>query len=821
MKTKFAAVAFAAILTTACNNAPEEQVPTPDYADTVLINGKVLTVDNEFSVVSAIAIEGERIAAVGDNDAVSALIGDSTEVIDLQGKTVIPGLIDNHIHFIRMPQRWNLQARIDAVNSRVEALEIITAKAATMEPGEWIMVQGGWSESQFADEQGGFTLEELDAAAPNNPVFLQILYTHAYANTLAIEAVGADPANGSRLGNPYIVAEPPYGLLNEQMPPVSAEQLEQNVLDVIAALNKAGLTSVYDVGRPPEGDITLLDRMSENGPLNLRVWHTLKYQAYDPEGADAAIELINAATANSTDDYLGLLGVGEHVYLPMFDLPNVTEPYPDEVVADFGRVSRAAAEGGFRINEHSMMDVTIGSILDAWEEINEDIPLAPLRWSLEHVLTISDESIERAKNLGVTMAVHSVAANMPPFLQPPVAKFEESGVVWGLGTDASVVAAYQPFLTLGWVVSGKSLNGSTLIEDTLSREAALIAHTRSNAFLLHKDEDLGSLEVGKLADLVVLDRDYMTVPADEIVDIQPVMTMVGGRVVYQAEDQFAQAPPPPGGPGVPPPGGPGGPPPPPPVSNLTPDLVATYKSVDGTDLKAHIFNAQGSTAANGSAALVFMHGGGLRQGSPSQGYELAGRFTEDGITVVAVQYRLLGTNADSLDQIVADAKSSIRWLRENSEDLGIDPDRIVMAGHSAGAYLTLSTGVVPTFDEESESREVSSVPNALIPWSAIITRNDDPENSMVPPGMMMEDFSPASYVRGGLPPALFIHGDADPIASYEVAMNFEERYRAAGNDSSFHIIEGADHFFRPPEHREQVMTLIGDYLDQLGYANSY
>jgi predicted amidohydrolase YtcJ len=507
--------------------------------DTILINGKILTVDDNFNVVGALAIKDERIVSVGDSVSIRELADNSTVVIDLQGKTVIPGLIDNHMHFIRMPQRWNLQARIDGKNTRQAALDVISEKAASMDPGEWIMIQGGWSEGQFADEAGGFTLEELDAAAPNNPVFLQILYTHAYANTLAIEAVGADPAEGSRLDSPYIVAEPPYGLLNEQMPPVSAEQLEQNVLDVIATLNKAGLTSVYDVGRPPEGDITLLDRMSENGPLDLRVWHTLKYQAYGAEDIPTTIELIESNTANSTDDYLGLLGIGEHVYLPMFDLPNVTEPYPDEVVDEFRQISQAAADGGYRINEHSMMDITINSILDAWEQVDEKTPLASLRWSLEHVLTISEENIERARDLGVTLAVHQVAMNMPPFLQPPIRKMQDNGIVWGLGTDASIVSAYQPFITLGWVTTGKSINGQTINEEPVTREEALIAHTRSNAFLLHRENDLGTLEVGKLADLVVLDRDYMNIPADEIFDIQPVITMVGGRVVYDATSEIS------------------------------------------------------------------------------------------------------------------------------------------------------------------------------------------------------------------------------------------------------------------------------------------
>lgn len=269
----------------------------------------------------------------------------------------------------------------------------------------------------------------------------------------------------------------------------------------------------------------------------------------------------------------------------------------------------------------------------------------------------------------------------------------------------------------------------------------------------------------------------------------------------------------------PPPGAPGGPPPQGNAASVEPDQIRVYKEIEGISLQAHIFNAEGANDAGGSAALVFLHGGGLRRGSPAQGYEFAERFTPEGVSVVSIQYRLLGTSAETLDQLVADGKSAIRWLRENSDELGIDPNRIAMMGHSAGASLTLTTAVVPAFDEPSENTDISSIPNAMIPWSATITRRDDPENSILAEGIAMDDLSPASYVRAGLPTALFIHGDADPIASPEAAVEFEARYRAAGNESSFLMIEGADHFFRPAEHRDQLMVAISDFLAELGYSN--
>lgn len=518
---------------------PEVVVPELvqiNAADTIFVNAKVVTVDEDFSIAEAIAIKDDRIMAVGSTANVSQLANSSTEVIDLEGKTVIPGLIDNHIHFIRAGQRWNLQARIDGINSRQEALDTIAEKAASMEPGEWLMVQGGWWPNQFADQPGDFTLEELDAVAPNNPLFLQLVYFTVYANTLALEAVNVDPAEGAKHGGPVLISpQPPYGLLNEQMPEVSRDQIKQNVQDVIARFNRAGLTSVYDVGRPPEGDITLLEDILEDGDLNMRVWHTLKYEAYNEEDSDAAIALMNANSPNP-GDYLGLLGVGEHVYLPFFDLPGRQEVYSDEIVSEFGRISRAAAENGFRINEHTIMDLTANSALDEWEKINEDIPIAPLRWSLEHLFNASDETIERMKSLGVTAAVHSVAQTQPSHHQPPMRQMQDAGLIWGLGSDGTIVTPFQPFITLGWAVTGKSIHGQLVNENTVSREEALIAHTRSNAYLLFKEDDLGSLEVGKLADLVVLDKDYMTVPEDEIFFIESELTMVGGLIVYQAAE---------------------------------------------------------------------------------------------------------------------------------------------------------------------------------------------------------------------------------------------------------------------------------------------
>jgi predicted amidohydrolase YtcJ len=524
--------------------APEPVQEVLNAADTILTNGKILTVDEAFSTAEAIAIKDERIVAVGDAATVGAMAGPDTEVVDLGGKTVIPGLIDNHMHFIRGVQNWHIQARIDGITSRAEALDIIAARAASMDPGEWLTVQGGWSEVQFADQPGGWTIEELDRVAPDNPLFIQRLYRTVYANTKALETVGKTTADGAEhQARDLISGEPPYGAFGAQLPAVSEEQRMQNLADFGLALNASGLTSVYDVGRPPEGDITLLERV--DGPLPLRVWHTLKYQAYDPEGAEAAMELYRQNTPLSTNEWMGLLGLGEHVYLPFFDNPGRREAYPEEVMSVLMKMLETAAELGYPVHEHTMSDITVGDLLPRLDVLNEKYPLAPLRWTLAHLFTFSKENIEHANNLGLAIAIHSVAMHETRpdpsgegllVAGPPLRDIQDSGIPWGLGTDATIVAHYQPFATLGWAVSGENMAGITVLAQPVTREEALIAHTRTNAWLLFQEDNIGSLEEGKFADLVVLDRDYMTVAADEIYDIEPEMTMVGGRVVFEANE---------------------------------------------------------------------------------------------------------------------------------------------------------------------------------------------------------------------------------------------------------------------------------------------
>lgn len=519
------------LLMTAClaPGALLAQVP-----DILLVNGKIVTVDAAFNIAEALAISGERISAVGSERDIRALAGANTQVIDLGGATVIPGLIDNHFHFLRAVQRWHRQPRLDGINSRQQALQILADKVAQFPPGEWLLTQGGWYPEQFADRPGGFTLQELDRVAPVNPLFLQERYNLVYANTLALEAVGLDPADGARRPAPGLATfNPPYGSLVQQIAPTSEAQLEQNLTDFMHTLNASGLTALYSLGRGPEGEDFVLDRRAEAGPLPLRIWHTLAYEANDPAGAEAAVALINASTPNTFDGDYGQFGLGEHIYLPFFDFPSQNGPWPAEIMDNLVKIATAAARGNWHIHEHTMSNWSVRDMLERFERLNDLVPITDLRWTLAHVYDISPDSIARAKALGMTLAVHGVAMNGG--VRIPFRDIADSGIVFGLGTDSTIVSHYQPFITLGWAVSGLDIAGNRALDQTLTREEALIAHTRNNAWLFFQEDHLGSLEAGKYADLVVLDRDYLSVPADEIFWIRPTLTMVGGRVVYERE----------------------------------------------------------------------------------------------------------------------------------------------------------------------------------------------------------------------------------------------------------------------------------------------
>jgi predicted amidohydrolase YtcJ len=540
-----------------CHSVVAQEAP-----DVILVNGKVVTVDDYFSISEAVAIRGDRILAVGSDEEIRALAGGDSEVLDLGGRTVLPGLIDNHNHVIRATEYWPNEARLDGVTSRDAALALLAAKAEELPAGDWLMALGGWSEGQFAGNRSEFTLEELDEIAPDRPAFIQSGYEHALVNTAwfqemeipltttaeqegfeaYVERDGSGRVTGKVNGGFPMIEQ-----AIERFPVVPAEQQASAIRASFSYLNSLGLTAVYDpagVGISRES-YQRLRTMADSSGLSVRIAHTLGGST--PRTEDDVRALIAEIRANRPfqgDVMLDLVAVGEIYYTPFHwdSSTRATDP-SDYDVALAKEILIAAAEGGWSVQTHATRPETIGHLLDLIDEVNEEQPIRGLRWSVTHADAITAEQLERVRHLGMNLQLRSFAAmyDRTPVVEvlgdsaydmPPLRLVQDSGVAFGLGSDGTKAAQINPFVTLWWAVTGKAVNGSTILHQTLTREEALIASTRSNAYLMYQEQNIGSIRSGFLADMVVLDRDYLTVPEDEIKDIRPVATIVGGRIVY-------------------------------------------------------------------------------------------------------------------------------------------------------------------------------------------------------------------------------------------------------------------------------------------------
>ena len=516
-----------------CGPAAVAQRPAPDL---ILTNGKVITVDERFTIAQAVAIQGDRIVAVGTTAEISRLAGPATKRIDLGGRSVTPGFIDNHAHFMRGGETWTEEVRLDGVESRKQAIEMLRAKVKTSTPGQWIYTLGGWSHHQFADDKRPFTKDELDQIAPNNPVVLQEAYYRSYVNSRAMQAAG--------IANPSGVVEQDGTRALAAKIPVPKDKFESSSLAMIRDWNRAGLTAVGSAGCPAE-QFDAYRQWQKQGKLTMRVFCIQTFAAANPQAVDRVLPQIAQLKLFQGDDYLTTTLYGEQVYGPVND--NMLDVKPSQKPEDWvqlGRVLREVAKARLPLHVHATLTASIDGFLNTIEEVNKEYPVRNLRWSLIHLDQINASHLERMKKLGMYAAVHTRPTILGGIFNeihgdranemPPLKLVQDSGITWGFGTDATVVNQYRPFTTLYWAVTGKMVGGSKVLRQTISREDALIAHTRKNAYFHFQENNLGSIQAGKLADLLVLDRDYLSVPADQIKDIKPVMTMVGGRIVYDA-----------------------------------------------------------------------------------------------------------------------------------------------------------------------------------------------------------------------------------------------------------------------------------------------
>jgi predicted amidohydrolase YtcJ len=550
----FAGYIVVLLLTASCSR---EVSPTTEQtgarADLILTNGKIITVDSNFTIAEAVAIGGGRILAVGTNAEISALANADTVISDLEGRSVVPGLIDNHNHFVRATEQWYRQVRWDDVTTRERALQMLQERAASLPDGEWVVVLGGWIFEQFTDNQKDFTRAELDALLPNTPVYIQQGYTRGFVNSNALTRAGLTPAaalapgveinDGELTG--VLNGSPAFLSVADKIPATPDATWNNSLQLTMQDYLAQGMTTLLDIGgntvTPRHYEI--LERAAANNALRMRVFYTLNATNGVGASADAIIDALNTNPPTTGNDQFGQFTYGEMTFEGIRD-PNgaVWNPAP-EAFTDYGRILSTAAERGWQIHEHSTRDDKMQAALDLMATVNATTPIAPLRWTIAHAEQASDATIAKAKELGVVFALHSSgglgavasAANGEDVSRvPPIREINDAGVLWGLGSDGTVVSGFHPFQNIGWAVTGIARNGEKLLQSTVSREDALRAHTISNAMLLFKEDSLGSLEPGKYADLVILDRDYMNISETEIKDIKPILTMVNGEVVYTA-----------------------------------------------------------------------------------------------------------------------------------------------------------------------------------------------------------------------------------------------------------------------------------------------
>lgn len=519
-------------------------------ASMVLHNGKVLSLDEGNTVHQALAVRGDRIVAVGKSQQVKSLIGPGTRVIDLQGKTVIPGLIDSHMHAIRAALSYSTEVHWIGLSSIDEALERLRQAAAAAQPGQWLIVAGGWTEEQFKERRRP-TQAELMRAAPNNPVYVQWMYGWAMLTPAGYQALNirseADLPGGGKWerdasGQPTGAVLGGIVPLFDKLPKPSFAQKVEGTRKFFSELNRVGVTGVIDPGgfNMTPAEYQALFKVWRDQQLTVRVNYSYFAQNKDREFEEFQ-GLTQLLPMKFGDDFLRFNGIGERVTFSMYNNDKPTPADQDR----FYQVARWAAQNGMTLTQHWHEDASVDKLLDVFERVHQEIPIDKLRWSIAHLNNGSEATFRRMKALGVGWAMQdamyldgdrAVAEHGEKVLErmPPMKTALRVGVVIGAGTDAHRVADYNPFIALRWMLDGKSASGRKLRgeQETPSRLEALRFYTQGSAWLAHDEANRGSLQVGKLADLAVLSEDFMSLPIERIAKIHSLLTVVGGKVVH-------------------------------------------------------------------------------------------------------------------------------------------------------------------------------------------------------------------------------------------------------------------------------------------------
>ncbi|BEH09495.1 amidohydrolase [Geobacter sulfurreducens] len=532
--------------------------------DLILHNGTITTLDDANPRVSAIAMAGGRITATGGDELLGTAT-DKTQRIDLKGRRVIPGLNDSHMHVIRGGLTYNLELRWDGVPSLADGLRMLKEQAQRTPPGQWVRVIGGWSEFQFAERRMP-TLDEINAVAPDTPVFVLHLYCRGMLNKAALRACGytkdtPDPPAGEiqrdKSGNPtgLLIARPNAGILYAtvgKQPKLPPEHQMNSSRHFMRELNRLGLTSLVDAGGGSQiypDDYAIIEELHRRGEMTVRMAYNIFTQKPKEEKEDF-LRCMKLTSPGMGDDFYRCNGAGEMLVYSAADFEDFLEPrpaLPSNLEKELKEVVSLLAANKWPFRLHATYDESISRMLDVFEEVNREIPFTDTKWFFDHCETISDKSMERVKALGGGIAIQNRMAFQGEYFldrygkqaaerTPPVRKMLDLGIPVGAGTDATRVSSYNPWVSLYWLVAGKTVGGAPLYSEAnrLSREEALRLYTQGSSWFSGESGKKGIIAVGQLADVTALTDDYFTVPEVNIKGIESVLTIVDGKIVYGA-----------------------------------------------------------------------------------------------------------------------------------------------------------------------------------------------------------------------------------------------------------------------------------------------
>ncbi|WP_460093664.1 amidohydrolase [Pseudomonas sp. S2_B03] len=534
-------------------------------ADLILFNGQFHTVDREKPLASAVAIKDGRFVAVGNDAEAMALKGSATQVVDMKGRCVIPGLNDSHLHLIRGGLNYNLELRWEGVPSLADALRMLKDQADRTPTPQWVRVVGGWNEFQFAEKRMP-TLEEINQAAPDTPVFILHLYDRALLNRAVLRVAGytrdtPNPPGGEIVrdsnGNPtgMLVARPNAMILYSTLakgPKLPLEYQVNSTRQFMRELNRLGLTSAIDAGGGFQNypdDYQVIEQLAKDDQLTVRIAYNLFTQKPKEELTDFQ-NWTGSVKLHQGDDYLRHNGAGEMLVFSAADFEDFLEPRPDlphTMEQELEPVVRHLVEQRWPFRLHATYNESISRMLDVFEKVNRDIPFNGLPWFFDHAETITPQNIERVKALGGGIAIQDRMAFQGEYFvdrygkqaaeaTPPIKRMLAEGVPVGAGTDATRVSSYNPWTSLYWMVSGRTVGGLALYEEGLPRSTALELFTHGSAWFSSEQGKKGQIRVGQLADLAALSADFFSVEEEAIKWIESVMTVVGGKIVYAAGD---------------------------------------------------------------------------------------------------------------------------------------------------------------------------------------------------------------------------------------------------------------------------------------------